>query len=318
MTRPDDPNWPAIPYSSWSGTLGALHMWTQIVGKVRLMCAPVVNHWWDSVLYVSARGLTTSPIGHPGGVFDMEFDFLDEALSIRKVDGGAATVALESGSVAGFYGRVMETLASLGVEVVIRPLPNEVQEAIPFDRNTTPVDYDAEAARRFWLALVQADRVFKEFRARFLGKSSPVHFFWGAPDLAVTRFSGRRAPEHPGGFPHLPDWVTREAYSHEVSSAGFWPGSPDMDAAFYSYAYPNPAGFSDAAVEPEAAFWSEEMGEFFLPYEAVRTAPDPDAALMRFLQSTYEAAADLAAWDRASLERPARELRRLEAAVAIR
>lgn len=318
MTRPDHPDWPAIPYSSWSDTLRALHMWTQIVGKVRLMCAPVVNHWWDSVLYVSARGLTSSPIGHPGGVFDMEFDFVDESLNIRKVDGGAGSVALESGSVAGFYGRVLETLASLGAPVVIRPSPNEVQEAIPFDRDTTPVDYDAEAARRFWRALVQADRVFKQFRARFVGKSSPVHFFWGAPDLAVTRFSGRRAPEHPGGFPHLPDWVTREAYSHEASSAGFWPGSPDMDAAFYSYAYPNPAGFSDAAVEPEAAFWSEEMREFFLPYEAVRTAPDPDAALMEFLQSTYEAAADLAAWDRASLERPDRELRRLEAAVAIR
>lgn len=318
MTRHDDPKWPAIPFSSWSETLGALHMWTQIVGKVRLMCAPVVNHWWDTVLYVSARGLTTSPVGHPEGVFDMEFDFVDRHLKIRRTDGADASVALRSGTVAGFYDEVMQALAGLGVPVAIRPTPNEVQEATPFDRNDTRVEYDADAARRFWLALVQVDRVFKEFRARFLGKSSPVHFFWGAPDLAVTRFSGRRAPEHPGGFPNLPDWVTREAYSHEVSSAGFWPGSPDMDAAFYSYAYPTPPGFADAAVGPDGAFWSEEMAEFFLPYEAVRTANDPDAALMEFLQSTYEAAANLAAWDREALERPASDLRRLEEAVAIR
>lgn len=315
---PADAKWPVIPFEEWSETLGALHMWFQIVGKIRLVHAPVANHWWDSVLYVTARGLTTSPIAHPRGVFDMEFDFVDQSLEIRRTDGRVESVALETGTVADFYGRVLGALDSLGTPVVIRALPNEVQEPIPFARNDTRVEYDGDAARRFWLALVQVDRVFKQFRARFLGKVSPVHFFWGAPDLAVTRFSGRRAPEHPGGFPHLPDWVTREAYSHEVSSAGFWPGSPDMDAAFYSYAYPTPTGFADAEVGPEAAFWSEDMGEFFLPYDAVRSAPDPDATLMEFLQTTYVAAAELAGWDRESLERPIPELRRLEEAVAIR
>ncbi len=318
MTDADRPAWPAIPYDSWSGTLATVHMWTQIVGKVRLMHAPVVNHWWDSVLYVTARGLTTSAIPHPAATFDMEFDFVEHSLGIRVAGGGEAQIDLKPGSVADFYAGVMATLERLGVPVTIRPTPNEVPEAIPFDRQTEPGEYDGEAARRFWQALLRMHRVFEEFRARFLGKSSPAHFFWGAPDLAVTRFSGRPAPEHPGGFPNLPDWVTREAYSHEVSSAGFWPGSPDMDAAFYSYAYPTPEGFADAPVRPDAAFWSAEMGEFFLPYEAVRTASDPEATLMAFLQSTYEAAADLAGWDRPALERPPQQLERLQDALAIR
>lgn len=317
MTRPDTDAWPEIPYAAWSGTLASLHMWMQIVGKVRLMRAPLVNHWWDSVLYVSPRGLTTGLVPHGGGGFDLEFDFLDQVLRVRTSSGGSATVGLAPRSVADFYAEVMTTLRSLDVAVAIRTKPNEVQEAVPFERQTEPGEYDAEAARRFWLVLVQVQRVFEEFRARFLGKSSPVHFFWGAPDLAVTRFSGRPAPEHPGGFPNLADWVTREAYSHEVSSAGFWPGSADMDAAFYSYAYPTPDGFADADVRPETAFWSSEMGEFFLPYEAVRTAPDPAAALMEFLESTYAAAADLAGWDRQALERPTSQLHRLEDALAL-
>ena len=317
MTHPDRPAWPAIPYASWSGTHATMHMWMQIVGKVRLMHAPLVNHWWDSVLYVTARGLTTSAIPHPAATFDIEFDFVEHLLRIRVAGGEEARIDLKPGSVADFYAGLMATLERLGVPVTIRPRPNEVPEAIPFDRQTDPGEYDGEAARRFWLALLQVHRVFEEFRARFLGKSSPVHFFWGAPDLAVTRFSGRPAPEHPGGFPNLADWVTREAYSHEVSSAGFWAGSPDMDAAFYSYAYPTPEGFADAPIRPDEAFWSAEMGEFFLPYEVVRTASHPDAVLMAFLESTYEAAADLAAWDRPALERPPRQLERLEDALAI-
>lgn len=313
----DADRWPAIPYASWGDTLSTVHMWTQILGKIRLVHAPVANHWWDAVLHVTARGLTTTPVPHPAGTFDMEFDFVEHVLRIRAVEGGSAAVALETGTVAAFYASVMDVLTSLGRPVAIRTNPNEVPEPIPFQQNTAPAAYDAEAAARFWRALVEIDRVFKAFRARFTGKCSPVHFFWGAPDLAVTRFSGRVAPAHPGGVPGLPDWVTREAYSHEVSSAGFWPGSPDMEAAFYSYAYPTPDGFAHADVGPPGAFWSEQMGEFFLPYEVVRSAPDPDAALMEFLQSSYEAAANLGDWDRASLERPTGELRRLEEAVAI-
>jgi hypothetical protein len=317
MSRHQSPAWPSIPYASWSGTLATLHMWLQIVGKVRLMQAPLVNHWWDSVFYVSARGLTTGLVPHEAASFDAEFDFVEHRLRIRTSRGDEATVPLAAVSVADFYAAVMEALEGLGTPVAIRTKPNEVQEAVPFERQTEEGEYDRDAAQRFWRALLHVNRVFEGFRSRFLGKSSPVHFFWGGPDLAVTRFSGRGAPEHPGGFPNLADWVTREAYSHEVSSAGFWPGSPGMDAAFYSYAYPTPEGFASAKVRPEAAFWSDDMGEFFLPYEAVRSAPDPDAALMAFLESTYEAAADLAGWDRPALERPPRQLERLEEALKV-
>jgi hypothetical protein len=297
--------WPELPLSAWRDTCATLHLWMQIVGKIRLAQSPWTNHSWHVALYVTANGLSTSPIPHGDRTFEIAFDFCAHRLVIARNDGVAATIPLEPQSVATFYRRVMGELRTLGLPVTIRTMPAELADPIPFDRDETHASYDAEYANRFWRVLVQADRVFKIFRGRFIGKSSPVHFFWGAADLAVTRFSGRTAPQHPGGIPHLADWVTREAYSHEVSSAGFWPGGGSVDyPAFYSYAYPEPPGYASSTVRPAAAFYSAEMREFFVPYDAVRTADSPDDMLLQFLESTYEAAATLAGWDRAALERP--------------
>jgi len=296
--------WPSLPLEQWSETCATLHMWTQIVGKIRLVQSPWVNHSWHATLYLTARGLTTSPIACGTRMFQIDFDFVSHQIVVQCTDGGVGGFALEPQSVATFYARLMEELRKLHLEVTIQTTPNEVVEAIPFDQDDVHRAYDPEYVRRFWRILVQADRVFKAFRARFIGKSSPVHFFWGAPDLAVTRFSGRRAPQHPGGIPHLPDWVAQEAYSHEVSSCGFWPGGgPIPYPAFYSYAYPEPAGFADAPIKPGEAFYSTDLREFVLPYDVVRQAASPDDTLLDFLQTTYEAAAGLADWDRASLER---------------
>jgi hypothetical protein len=296
--------WPSLPFEAWSETCATLHRWTQIVGKIRLAQSPWFNHGWHVTLYVTPTGLTTSPIPYGNRAFQIDFDFVQHRLAVHSSDGGSGGLALEPQSVAVFYTRLMQQMAKLELHVKICPKPNEVADAISFDQDEIHCAYDREYARRFGRVLVQADRVLKEFRARFIGKCSPVHFFWGAPDLAVTRFSGRRAPPHPGGIPNLPDWVTREAYSHEVSSCGFWPGGGTMPyAAFYSYAYPEPAGFSVAPVRPGAAFYGPDFREFILPYDVVRQSKSPDATLLDFLQTTYEAAANLAQWDRASLER---------------
>jgi len=296
-------SWPALPYAAWRDTCETLQLWTQIVGKVRLARTPWLNHSWHVTLYVTARGLTTSPIPDHARSFQIDFDFIDHVLIVATSDGGRREVPLRPQSVADFYAAVMAALAALGIDVTISMMPNEIPNAVRFDQDRQHASYDADAAQRFWRVLVDADRVFKRFRTAFLGKSSPVHFFWGSFDLAVTRFSGRRAPLHPGGVPNLSNEVAREAYSHEVSSAGFWPGGGAIDyPAFYSYAYPSPDGFAAARVRPDEAFFSSDLGEFILPYDAVRSAPQPDAALLAFLQSTYEAAADLANWDRAALE----------------
>ena len=296
--------WPELSLDAWRDTYATLHMWLQIVGKVRLAQTPWVNHSWHVTLYPTAAGLTTSSIPYGDRTFQIDFDFVRHQLCVHTADGRNVGFPLEAQSVATFYRRLMDALAVLGITVKINKKPNEVADAIPFDQDETHCSYDREYAGRFWRVLVNATRVFTTFRARFIGKTSPIHLFWGAPDLAVTRFSGRRAPEHPGGIPNLPDAVTREAYSHEVSSAGFWPGGgPIPYPAFYSYAYPTPAGFADAHVVPAEAFYSQDLGEFILPYDAVRQAPSPDDALLAFLQSTYEAAANLAKWDRAALEK---------------
>jgi hypothetical protein len=298
--------WPSLPLSAWAETCQALHLWTQIVGKVRCAQSLWVNHSWHVALYVTARGLTTSPIPHGTRTFQLDFDFIAHRLMVQSSDGGVGGFTLQPLSAAAFYRQLMHELDTLGLHVDIYRCSNEIAEPVYFDRDETPRPYDREYAKRYWQVLVQADRVLKMFRARFLGKCSPVHYFWGAPDLAVTRFSGRPAPPHPGGIPHLPDWITRDAYSHEVSSAGFWAGGgPVADAAFYAYAYPEPAGFAEATVRPAAAYYHPELREFVLPYDAVRTAADPDAMLLAFLQSTYVAAANLGHWDRASLERSA-------------
>ena len=295
--------WPELPYEAWKDTRETLHLWTQIAGKIRLALTPWLNHSWHVPLYVTARGLNTSPIPYAEGAFEIEFDFNSHLLRIMTGDGRERRIPLQPRSVAEFYELVMWDLNHLKILVKITELPSEIPGAIPFSQDHTHSAYDPAYANRFWRALVQVDRVFKQFRTGFIGKASPVHFFWGSFDLAVTRFSGRRAPPHPGGAPGLSDAVMREAYSHEVSSAGFWPGGSGIDyAAFYSYAYPVPEGFGRYAVKPEAAFFHEGLGEFLLPYDAVRTARDPDAALLSFLESTYEAAANLAHWDRAALE----------------
>ncbi|MGH7028525.1 DUF5996 family protein [Brevundimonas sp.] len=296
--------WPELSAATLWPTMETLQLWTQIVGKARLSQTPWLNQGWHVTLRVSARGLSTGLIPHGGVGFSMEFDFVAGALVIRVSDGGERRVALKSGTVADFYAETQDALSALGVACHIDLKPNEMAEATPFPMDERHRRYDAEVARDYWRALVQVDRVFNLFRTGFLGKCSPVHLFWGAFDLAVTRFSGRPAPLHPGGVPNLPDAVTREAYSHEVSSAGFWPGDPGREPSFYAYAYPAPAGFETAPVSPAAAHWDVGLGEFVLPYEAVRAEDDPDAALCAFLQSTYEAAADLAAWDRAVLECP--------------
>jgi len=296
-------HWPDLPLAGWLDTCATLHLWTQIVGKIRLARTPWLNHSWHVTLYVTARGLSTSPIPDGTRIFEIEFDFIDHVLKISTSDGATRQFALAGHSVASFYRRVMEELASLGIKVVIDQMPNELPEPIRFSQDTQHAGYDSEAVGRFFRILSNADRVFKQFRTGFLGKASPVHFFWGSFDLAVTRFSGRSAPRHPGGVPNLSDAVACEAYSHEVSSAGFWPGGGAIDyPAFYSYAYPEPDGFRLAKVRPEGAFFSKDVGEFILPYDAVRTAKDPDAALLAFLQSTYEAAANAAKWNRDALE----------------
>jgi hypothetical protein len=296
--------WPELPYAAWKDTAATLQLWTQIVGKIRLTLTPWLNHSWHVTLYVSARGLTTGPIPYGQRTFQIDFDFIDHVLWVRTSDGHFRQLMLKPTSVAEFYADLMIALNELGLVVAINTMPSELADCVRFDQDTLHASYDADAVNRFWRVLLRANHVFAVFRTGFLGKSSPVHFFWGSFDLAVTRFSGRTAPRHPGGVPHLPNAVAQEAYSHEVSSAGFWPGSPGpVDyPAFYSYAYPAPEGFAAAKVKPSAAFFSKDLGEFILPYDAVRTASDPDAALLDFLQSTYDAAADLAKWDRAALE----------------
>lgn len=296
--------WPSLPLEAWRDTYATLHLWTQIVGKIRLVQSPWINHGWHVTLLVTARGLTTTLIPHGTRAFQIDFDFIAHRLILQSNDGGTASFPLQAQSVAAFYTRLMAELDTLQLHVDLDLRPCEVVDPVPFDQDAMHRAYDPEFAARFWQILVQADRVFKRFRARFMGKCSPVHFFWGAADLAVTRFSGRPAPRHPGGIPNLPDWVTREAYSHEVSSCGFWPGGgPIPYAAFYSYAYPEPAGYAGARVEPAAAFYSTDLHEFILPYDAVRQAAAPDDTLLAFLQSTYDAAADLGAWNRTALER---------------
>jgi len=295
--------WPELPTASWRDIYATLHLWTQIIGKIRLVRSPWLNHSWHVALYVTARGLTTSPIPDGDRTFQIDLDFIDHALRISTSDGAARQFALAGNSVASFYATVMADLAALGIPTDIDETPNELAEPVRFSQDNRHASYDPEAVGRFHQILVNVDSVFKQFRTGFLGKASPVHFFWGSFDLAVTRFSGRRAPRHPGGVPHLSDEVACEAYSHEESSAGFWPGSGAIDyPAFYSYAYPEPAGFRATRVRPDAAFFSEALGEFILPYDAVRTAAVPNRALLEFLQSTYEAAANAAKWDRDALE----------------
>jgi hypothetical protein len=295
--------WPELPLAAWRETCATLHLWSQIIGKIRLSRTPWLNHSWHVALYVTARGLTTSPIPDGARTFQIDLDFIDHTLRISTSDGEQRQFALAGHSVASFYAAVTAALAELGIHLTIDEIPNELPDPIRFSQDTRHASYDPDAVRRFLRILGNADRVFKQFRTGFLGKASPVHFFWGSFDLAVTRFSGRRAPRHPGGVPHLSDDVAGEAYSHEVSSAGFWPGSGAIDyPAFYSYAYPEPPGFRNAKVRPDAAFFSEALGEFILPYDAVRMATDPDRALLDFLQGTYEAAANAANWDRDALE----------------
>ena len=299
----DAEQWPPLPFREWKDTYETLHMWTQIVGKIRLVQTPWTNHSWHAPLYVTSRGLTSSPIPFETQSFQIDFDFIDHRLSVQTSDGASKEMALASRPVAEFYQELFAHLSELCPGVKIHTTPNEVSNAIPFEKDYKHVTYDALQANRFWRALAQADRVLKQFRARFIGKCSPVHFFWGSFDLAVTRFSGRRAPEHPGGVPNLPDWVVREAYSHEVSSCGFWPGSEQLpEPVFYAYAYPEPEGFRSAKVGPAGAAYNTELREFILPYEEVRRAASPDKALLEFLQSSYEAAADSGAWDRSALE----------------
>ncbi len=305
--RHDEPpggdTWPSLPLAAWQDTYATLHMWTQVIGKVRLALAPPINHWWHVTLYLTARGLTTSPIPYDTHTFEIDLDFLDHELRIATSDGGRRTLALQSRPVAEFYAELMAALAALGVRVRIWPVPAEVESPIRFDQDRVHATYDPEYAQRLWRILAQAERVMTRFRGRFLGKVSPVHFFWGGFDLAVTRFSGRRAPEH-GSMPNVADFVVREAYSHEVSSAGFWPGGGPIDEpVFYAYAYPEPDGFRDRPVQPDGAYYQPDFGEFVLPYRVLQTAPSPDEALLAFLQSTYEAAAECGRWDRQSLER---------------
>ena len=296
-------SWPSLPVAEWAPTRDTLILWTQMVGKVRLANTPLVNHWWNVPLYVTARGLTTSLMPHPSGPsFQIDFDLHDHQLQIATTTGARRTLPLGARPIAEFYAEFMAQLDAAGVPTAVWPMPVEIEGAIPFTGDRTHGSYDPDQARRFWLLLVQVERVFEVFRSRFLGKASPIHLFWGALDLAVTRFSGRTAPPHPGGAPNCGPQVMHEAYSHEVSSAGYWPGG-DGEGLFYSYAYPEPPGYRSQPVTPDAASFHEGLGEFVLPYEVVRTASDPDAVLLAFLQSTYEAAANCADWDRHALER---------------
>jgi hypothetical protein len=296
-------HWPPLEFAEWKNTCATLHMWTQVIGKIRLVLAPWTNHSWHVTLYLTARGLTTSPIPHGSQTFEIRFDFIDHEARILKNDGAIRIIKLQPQTVKKFYEVVMNEMNALELPVTINTTPNEITDAIPFERDEIHRAYNPEQANRFWRVLVQADRVFKEFRSRFCGKCSPVHFFWGSFDLAVTRFSGRPAPPHPGGVPHLPDAITREAYSQEVSSLGFWPGNEAMpQALFYSYAYPEPKGFADAKIAPAGASYNSQLHEFVLPYETMRVMTSPDEALLEFAQSTYDAASTLAKWDRAALE----------------
>ncbi|MGB6016975.1 MAG: DUF5996 family protein [Nodosilinea sp.] len=294
--------WPSLPLDAWQDTYTTLHMWTQIIGKIRLTQTPWINHSWHTPLYLTVRGLTTSTIPYGSRIFQIDFDFIDHELLIQTSEGARRAIALYPRSVADFYQTVMETLRELDLHITINTKPNEVPDPIQFKQDETHAAYDADYANRFWRVLLQSDRVFREFRSHFSGKVSPVHFFWGSFDLAVTRFSGRSAPEHPGGVPNLPDLVAKEAYSQEVSSAGFWPGVGLSYPAFFSYAYPEPDGFKQAEVRPDAAFFHKELGEFILPYDAVREAESPDQTLLEFLQSTYEAAARLGNWNQKELQ----------------
>jgi Family of unknown function (DUF5996) len=293
--------WPSLPHSEWSDTCATLLLWMQIVGKIRLALTPRINHTWNVTLYPTIRGVTTSPMPYGQRMLQIDFDFLDHALRIAVDEGEQRVIPLQPISVAAFYKRVMEVLESLGTPVRIWPTPCEIANPIPFEQDETHASYDPEYAQRFWRVLLQSTRVFTTFRSRFRGKVSPVHLFWGAMDLACTRFSGRTAPEHKS-MPGLPDHITRDAYSHEVSSCGFWPGMPGLEAMFYSYAYPEPPGFAEYSIKPSAASYSKDFGEFVLPYAAMRLSPDPDVALFEFLQTTYEAAADCGRWDRGALE----------------
>lgn len=308
LTTPPSPSpspWPELPLAPWHDTLRALHMRSQIVGKTRLALAPMQNHWWQVALYVTPRGLTTSAMHAGDRVLEVEMDFLDHRVALETSDGARREVPLQAESVADFYERYVEALGELGIEARLWPVPVEVPEAVPFPEQRDEAPYDADAAQRCWRALAESERVFSTWRGRFVGKSSPVHFWWGSFDLACTRFNGERAPEHPGGIPNLGDWVTREAYSHACISAGWWPGTAGglAEPAFYAYAYPEPEGLADAEIGPAAARYDHDLSEFVLPYEAVRTAADPDAALLEFLDGSYAAAAERAGWDRAALER---------------
>ncbi len=296
--------WPDLPLNEWQETYITLHRWMQIVGKIRLALAPWVNHWWHTTLYVTARGLTTSPMPYGTRSFQMDFDFVDHELHVETGEGTRRSLRLFPRSVADFYREVMAQLQSLGIDVALWPVPVEVTERTPFDQDDQHAAYDPEYAQRFWRILAQVDRVLKVFRSRFVGKASPVQFFWGSLDMAATRFSGRPAPEHPGS-PNVARFVMVEAYSREESSCGFWPGAGLGQPAFYAYAYPEPKGFRDYAVQPKEAYFNQEIGEFILPYDVVRTAASPDDTLLAFLQSTYEAAANLGKWDRALLEHEA-------------
>jgi hypothetical protein len=304
MTAPNNTAWPALPLAPWQATYATLHMWLQIVGKTRLALAPMRNHWWQVALYVTPRGLTTSAMPFRERALSVELDFIAHQLALRDSDGNERVLPLAEQSVADFYAGYMAALRSLGAAVKLMPRPVEVVTAIPFAADREHCTYDADAAHRWWQILVQAERVLERFASGFVGKASPVHFFWGSFDLAYTRFSGRRAPRHPGGAPNCPDYVMVEAYSHECASFGFWPGGGAVtEAAFYAYTYPEPAGFAQRPILPSAARYDDDLREFILPYEAVRAAERPDDTLLEFLQGTYAAAADLARWDRAALER---------------
>jgi hypothetical protein len=294
--------WPELPWRDWGPTLSTLHMWLQIIGKVRLALAPPLNHWWHVPLYVTARGLTTSPIPSGDREFQVDVDFVEHRLQVTDADPGSFTMSLEPRSVARFYRDFLAGLRSRGIDVSISPRPVEVADAIPFDEDEQHASYDPQHAQSLWRALVQVDRVLKAFQTGFVGKASPVHLFWGGFDLTTTRFSGRPAPSHPGGIPNCPDWVMEEAESHQNVSAGWWPLGDAAGPEFYAYAYPEPDGFRTATVRPEDAYFDGPLGEFLLPYDMVRTAADPDAAVLQFLQSTYEAGADMGGWDRRALE----------------
>jgi hypothetical protein len=299
--------WPDLPYAAWSGTCETLLLWIQMVGKVRIACTPLVNHWWNATLDVTSRGLLAAAMPYRGRTFDVLFDFASHRLRIETSDGGSEELTLQPTAVADFYAAFTQALQRLDIDVHIWTMPSEIENAIPFEKDRTHAQYDKEYVRRFWQALVQANRVLTEFRARFIGKVSPVHFFWGGLDLAVTRFSGRTAPPLKGETPNVAKWVMAEAYSHEVSSCGFWPGNGGYGrAAFYVYAYPEPAGYGDTRLQTAEGFYDKNLGQFILPYDAVREAADPDALLLGFLQETYEAAAELAKWDRKALERAER------------